>query len=55
MSTSGYYQYVKRRATTVLTPKQQRRADLEVKIIDPQGFEGYLRVTSGHSRVARTR
>ncbi|MRH93102.1 IS3 family transposase [Nocardia sp. SYP-A9097] len=32
VSTSGYYQYCKRRAATVLTPRQQRRADLEVKI-----------------------
>ncbi|MFI5784073.1 IS3 family transposase, partial [Nocardia sp. NPDC051570] len=34
VSTSGYYEYVKRSAATVLTPRQQRRADLEVKITD---------------------
>ncbi|MEV4130512.1 IS3 family transposase, partial [Nocardia sp. NPDC049707] len=34
VSTSGYYQYVKRCAATVLTPREQRRADLEVKITD---------------------
>jgi hypothetical protein len=31
VSASGYYAYVKRSAA-VLTPRQQRRADLEVKI-----------------------
>lgn len=50
VSTSGYYQYVKRRATTVLTPRQQRRADLEVKIIeihkDSKGTYGSPRVTA---------
>jgi hypothetical protein len=34
VSTSGYYAYVKRAAATVLTPRQQRRADLAVKILD---------------------
>jgi hypothetical protein len=34
VSTSGYYAYVKRLAATVLTPRQQRRADLEVKITE---------------------
>lgn len=34
VSTSGYYQYVKRCTATVLTPREQRRADLEVKITD---------------------
>ncbi|MGW0246719.1 IS3 family transposase [Nocardia goodfellowii] len=34
VSTSGYYMYVKRRAATGLTSRQQRRADLEVKIAE---------------------
>ncbi|MGW4126526.1 IS3 family transposase [Nocardia sp. NPDC004711] len=34
VSTSGYYEHAKRCAATVLTPRQQRRADLEVKITD---------------------
>jgi hypothetical protein len=34
VSTSGYYAHVKRAAATVLTPRQQRRADLAVKILD---------------------
>ncbi|MFZ2528047.1 MAG: IS3 family transposase [Rhodococcus sp. (in: high G+C Gram-positive bacteria)] len=50
VSTSGYYQYVKRKAATVLTPKQQRRADLEVKIIEvhreSRGTYGSPRVTA---------
>ena len=50
VSTSGYYQYVKRRATTVLTPRQQRRADLEVKILeihkDSKGTYGSPRITA---------
>ncbi|MHA4855203.1 MULTISPECIES: IS3 family transposase [Rhodococcus] len=50
VSTSGYYQYIKRRATTVLTPGQQRRADLEVKIVeihkDSKGTYGSPRVTA---------
>ena len=50
VSTSGYYQYIKRRATTVLTPRQQRRADLEVKIVeihkDSKGTYGSPRVTA---------
>jgi putative transposase len=32
VSTSGYYAHVKRAAATVLTAREQRRADLEVKI-----------------------
>jgi putative transposase len=32
VSTSGYYAHAKRAAATVLTARQQRRADLEVKI-----------------------
>jgi transposase InsO family protein len=40
VSTSGYYQYVKRRAATVLTPRQQRRADLTVKILDAHAGSG---------------
>ncbi|RZI53502.1 MAG: transposase, partial [Pseudonocardia sp.] len=50
VSTSGYYQYIKRRATTVLTPRQHRRADLEVKIVeihkDSKGTYGSPRVTA---------
>ncbi|MCK0093763.1 hypothetical protein MWU77_23630 [Rhodococcus sp. F64268] len=34
VSTSGYYQHVRRRAATVFTPRQQRRADLEIKIVE---------------------
>jgi transposase InsO family protein len=34
VSPSGYYAYVKRTAATVLTQRQQRRADLEVKITE---------------------
>ena len=32
VSTSGYYAHAKRAAATVLAPRRQRRADLEVKI-----------------------
>jgi putative transposase len=50
VSESGYYAYVKRRAATVLTPRQQRRADLEVKITqvhkDSAGTYGSPRVTA---------
>ncbi|MCK0093843.1 IS3 family transposase [Rhodococcus sp. F64268] len=50
VSTSGYYQHLKRRAATVATPRQQRRADLEVKIIDvhneSNGTYGSPRVTA---------
>ncbi len=50
VSTSGYYAYVKRAAATVLTPRQQRRADLEVKITqahkDSGGTYGSPRVTA---------
>ncbi|MFE3230339.1 IS3 family transposase [Nocardia sp. NPDC059228] len=50
VSTSGYYQYVKRRTATVLTPRQQRRADLEVKITgvhaDSRGTYGAPRITA---------
>ncbi|QSE78190.1 IS3 family transposase [Rhodococcus koreensis] len=50
VSTSGYYQYVKRRVATVLTPRQQRRADLEVKIVEihreSKGTYGSPRVTA---------
>ncbi|APA94532.1 Transposase InsF for insertion sequence IS3A [Nocardia seriolae] len=49
VSTSGYYQHVKRRAATVLTPRQQRRADLTVKILDvhadSDGTYGSPRIT----------
>ena len=50
VSTSGYYLYVKRTAATVLTARQQRRADLEVKIVevhkDSKGTYGSPRVTA---------
>jgi transposase InsO family protein len=50
VSSSGYYAYVKRCATTVLTPRRQRRADLEVKITqvhkDSRGTYGSPRVTA---------
>jgi putative transposase len=50
VSTSGYYAYVKRAAATVLTQRQQRRADLAVKILDvhseSEGTYGSPRVTS---------
>jgi putative transposase len=51
VSTSGYYAYVKRAAAAVLTPRQQRRADLEVKIsqvhADSRGTYGSPRVAAG--------
>ena len=57
VSTSGYYQYVKRRVATVLTPRQQRRADLEVKIVeihkDSKGTYGSPRVTAELLRLRR--
>ncbi|GAA3690741.1 IS3 family transposase [Lentzea roselyniae] len=50
VSTSGYYAYVKRCAATVLTSRQQRRADLEVKIVqahkDSRGTYGSPRITA---------
>jgi putative transposase len=50
VSTSGYYAYVKRAVATVLTPRQQRRADLEVKIAqvhkDSRGTYGSPRITA---------
>ncbi len=50
VSASGYYAYVKRAAATVLTPRQQRRADLAVKIVDvhaeSDGTYGSPRITS---------
>ena len=50
VSTSGYYTYVKRVTATVLTRRQQRRADLEVKITgvhqDSRGTYGSPRVTA---------
>jgi putative transposase len=50
VSTSGYYAHVKRVAATVLAPRQQRRADLEVKIIqthqDSRGTYGSPRITA---------
>lgn len=49
VSTSGYYQHVKRGAATHLTPRQQRRADLTVKILDvhadSEGTYGSPRIT----------
>ncbi|MFS8105116.1 IS3 family transposase, partial [Lentzea alba] len=50
VSASGYYAYVKRCAATELTSRQQRRADLEVKIVqahkDSGGTYGSPRVTA---------
>ncbi|WP_103347633.1 IS3 family transposase [Amycolatopsis sp. CA-128772] len=50
VSTSGYYAHVTRAAATVLTPRQQRRADLEVKITevhqDSRGTYGSPRITA---------
>lgn len=50
VSTSGYYAYAKRAAATVLTPRRQRRMDLEVKITqvhqDSRGTYGSPRVTA---------
>jgi len=50
VSTSGYYAYVKRAAATVLTPRQQRRADLAVRILDvhaeSDGTYGSPRITT---------
>jgi putative transposase len=50
VSASGYYAYVKRCAATALTPRQQRRADLEVKIVqahkDSDGTYGSPRITA---------
>ncbi|WP_024802945.1 IS3 family transposase [Nocardia sp. BMG51109] len=49
VSASGYYAYVKRRAATVLTDRQQRRADLETKIAtvhrESHGTYGSPRIT----------
>jgi transposase InsO family protein len=50
VSTSGYYAHVKRVAAAVLTPRQQRRADLEVKITqahtESRGTYGSPRITA---------
>lgn len=50
VSTSGYYAFAKRAAATVLTPRQQRRADLAVKILDvhtdSDGTYGSPRITT---------
>jgi putative transposase len=50
VSTSGYYAWRKRAAATEPTPRQQRRADLAVKILDvhtdSDGTYGSPRVTS---------
>ncbi|WUI93264.1 IS3 family transposase [Nocardia puris] len=49
VSMSGYYQHVKCRSATVLTPRQQRRADLTMKILDvhadSDGTYGSPRIT----------
>lgn len=50
VSTSGYYAWRTRSAATTLTPRQQRRADLTVKILDvhadSDGTYGSPRITS---------
>jgi putative transposase len=50
VSASGYYAHAKRAAATVLTPRQQRRAELEVKITqahqDSRGTYGSPRITA---------
>jgi putative transposase len=50
VSTSGFYAHVKRAAATVPTPRQQRRADLAVKILDvhteSDGTYGSPRITT---------
>ncbi|NKY25890.1 IS3 family transposase [Nocardia gamkensis] len=50
VSTAGYYAHVKRRAATVLTHRQQRRADPTVKILDVHaesaGTYGSPRITA---------
>ena len=50
VSTSGYYAHINRAAATALTARQQRRADLEVKITqahkDSDGTYGSPRVTA---------
>jgi len=40
VSTSGYHQWRKRSAATDPTPRQQRRADLAVKILDGTVLHG---------------
>ncbi|WIY03580.1 IS3 family transposase [Amycolatopsis mongoliensis] len=50
VSRAGYYAHAKRAAARVLTPRQQRRADLEVKITeahkDSRGTYGSPRITA---------
>ena len=50
VSASGYYAYVRRVAATVLTPRQQRRVDLAVKVLDVHtdsgGTYGSPRITA---------
>jgi transposase InsO family protein len=50
VSTSGYYAWRKRRQATTLTPRQQRRVDLAVKILDvhadSDGTYGSPRITT---------
>ncbi|MFD6161069.1 IS3 family transposase [Nocardia sp. NPDC060256] len=50
VSRAGYYQYVKRTAATFLTDREQRRADLEVKIVAAHrgsgGVYGSPRITA---------
>lgn len=57
VSISGYYAYVKRAAATVLTSRQQCRADLAVKILDvhteSDGTYGSPRITPSCGSAAR--
>ena len=50
VSASGYYAYLKRAAATVLTPRQQYRVDLAVKVLDVHtgsgGTYGSPRITA---------
>ncbi|WP_433714981.1 IS3 family transposase [Nocardia sp. CA-084685] len=50
VSRAGYYQYVKRGTATTLTDRQQRRTDLEVKVLaahrDSGGVYGSPRITA---------
>lgn len=50
VSASGYYAYTKRATATVLTPRQQRRVDLVVKVLDVHtdsgGTYGSPRITA---------
>ena len=49
VSTSGYYKRAKRSATTELTDRGQRKADLTVKIIDsPSRLRRDVRIAADH-------